>query len=153
MAGGGTSSVTGTPGLSGGIGGAAPGLTGGPATGGAPAPAGSAPAAANANPLLGGLQPGGSDTNTDTLRIIPDAAEQRGAGLRHRPARTTRSRRCCARSTSCRLQVRIDAVIAEVTLNDNLQYGTQFFFKAGGINGILATPRSQTRQPTPRRPA
>ncbi len=35
------------------------------------------------------------------------------------------------------LQVRIDAVIAEVTLNDNLQYGTQFFFKAGGINGIL----------------
>ena len=35
------------------------------------------------------------------------------------------------------LQVRIDAVIAEVTLNDNLQYGTQFFFKSGGINGIL----------------
>ncbi len=37
------------------------------------------------------------------------------------------------------LQVRIDAVIAEVTLNDALQYGTQFFFKAGGINGILNT--------------
>ena len=37
------------------------------------------------------------------------------------------------------LQVRIDAVIAEVTLNDNLQYGTQFFFKSGGINGILNT--------------
>ena len=35
------------------------------------------------------------------------------------------------------LQVRIDAVIAEVTLNDNLQYGTQFFFQSGGINGIL----------------
>ena len=30
------------------------------------------------------------------------------------------------------LQVRIDAVIAEVQLNDNLQYGTQFFFKSGG---------------------
>ncbi len=28
------------------------------------------------------------------------------------------------------LQVRIDAAIAEVTLNDSLQYGTQFFFKA-----------------------
>jgi general secretion pathway protein D len=36
------------------------------------------------------------------------------------------------------LQVRIDAVIAEVTLNDNLQYGTQFFFRSGGINGILS---------------
>jgi general secretion pathway protein D len=35
------------------------------------------------------------------------------------------------------MQVRIDATIAEVTLNDTLQYGTQFFFKAGGINGIL----------------
>jgi general secretion pathway protein D len=35
------------------------------------------------------------------------------------------------------LQVRIDATIAEVTLNDQLQYGTQFFFKAGGINAIL----------------
>ena len=34
------------------------------------------------------------------------------------------------------LQVRIDATIAEVTLNDNLNYGTQFFFKAG-INGAL----------------
>jgi general secretion pathway protein D len=36
------------------------------------------------------------------------------------------------------LQVRIDAVIAEVQLNDNLQYGTQFFFKSGGLNGILS---------------
>ena len=35
------------------------------------------------------------------------------------------------------LQVRIDAVIAEVTLNDNLQYGTQFFFKSRGVNVIL----------------
>ena len=36
------------------------------------------------------------------------------------------------------LQVRIDATIAEVTLNDVLQYGTQWFFKSGGINGILS---------------
>ena len=35
------------------------------------------------------------------------------------------------------LQVRIDAVIAEVSLNDSLNYGTQFFFKNGGINGAL----------------
>ena len=31
------------------------------------------------------------------------------------------------------LQVRIDATIAEVTLNDNLRYGTQFLFGGGGI--------------------
>jgi general secretion pathway protein D len=35
------------------------------------------------------------------------------------------------------LQVRIDATIAEVQLNDALQYGTQFFFHSGGINGML----------------
>ena len=35
------------------------------------------------------------------------------------------------------MQVRIDAIIAEVTLNDSLQYGTQFFFKSGGVNGVL----------------
>jgi len=36
------------------------------------------------------------------------------------------------------LQVRIDAIIAEVDLNDALQYGTQFYFQAGGINGALS---------------
>jgi len=36
------------------------------------------------------------------------------------------------------LQVRIDATIAEVTLNDNLQYGTQFFFNGGGLVGALS---------------
>ena len=35
------------------------------------------------------------------------------------------------------LQVRIDAVIAEVTLNDNLQYGTQFLFKGGTLSTAL----------------
>ncbi len=36
-------------------------------------------------------------------------------------------------------QVRIDATIAEVTLNDNLKYGTQFFFQNGGIASTLST--------------
>jgi general secretion pathway protein D len=40
------------------------------------------------------------------------------------------------------LQVRIDATIAEVTLNDALQYGTQFYFKNGGINGLLSSATS-----------
>ncbi len=36
------------------------------------------------------------------------------------------------------LQVEIDAVIAEVDLTDQLQYGVQFFFKSGGLSGILS---------------
>ena len=32
------------------------------------------------------------------------------------------------------LQVLIEAVIAEVTLNDDLRYGTQFFFKSHNVN-------------------
>ena len=45
------------------------------------------------------------------------------------------------------LQVRIDATIAEVTLNDNLQYGTQFFFKNGGISGLLTQGTTNTTNP------
>ncbi len=40
------------------------------------------------------------------------------------------------------LQVMIEAVIAEVTLNDTLQYGTQFFFKSRGVNIINSTATS-----------
>ncbi|HLZ67817.1 MAG TPA: type II secretion system secretin GspD [Aliidongia sp.] len=36
------------------------------------------------------------------------------------------------------LQVRIDATIAEVTLTDQLKYGTQFFFNSGGLQGALS---------------
>ncbi len=41
------------------------------------------------------------------------------------------------------LQVRIDATIAEVTLNDALQYGIEYFF-AAGVNGLLSN--NGTRQ-------
>ena len=49
------------------------------------------------------------------------------------------------------LQVLIEAVIAEVTLNDNLRYGTQFFFKSHNVNiatsnfsGNVVTPLAAT---------
>ena len=43
------------------------------------------------------------------------------------------------------LQVLIEATIAEVTLNDNLQYGTQFFLKSGKFAATLgATPATPT---------
>ena len=38
------------------------------------------------------------------------------------------------------LQVLIEATIAEVTLNDDLQYGTQFFLKTGHIAQTLGAP-------------
>jgi general secretion pathway protein D len=95
-----------------------------------------APPAGGANPLLGGLEPGGGEQRTDTLRVIPD--DQNNAILVYGTEREQGTVEAMLRKIDILpLQVRIDAVIAEVTLNDNLQYGTQFFFKAGGINGIL----------------
>jgi general secretion pathway protein D len=104
----------------------------GGAPGGQPAPS------AGANPLLGGLEPGGSEQSTDTLRVIPD--DQNNSVLVFGTEQELGTMEAMLRKIDILpLQVRIDAVIAEVTLNDNLQYGTQFFFKSGGINGILNT--------------
>jgi general secretion pathway protein D len=103
------------------------------------------PPGAEANPLLGGLEPGQGETGTDTLRIIPD--DQNNSILAYGTDRELGTIEAMLRKIDLLpLQVRIDAVIAEVTLNDNLQYGTQFFFRSGGINGILnnatSTPAS-----------
>jgi general secretion pathway protein D len=91
-----------------------------------------------ANPLQGGLDSGGGmATNTDTLRIIPDP--QNNALLIYGNRSETGTVEAMLRKVDILpLEVRIDAVIAEVTLNDALQYGTQFFFKSGGINGALS---------------
>jgi general secretion pathway protein D len=103
---------------------------------------GQAPAA-GANPLLGGLEPGGGEQTTDTLRVIPD--DQNNAVLVYGTEREVGTMEAMLRKIDILpLQVRIDAVIAEVTLNDQLQYGTQFFFKSGGINGILNTGSTTT---------
>ncbi|MDR3529067.1 MAG: secretin N-terminal domain-containing protein, partial [Rhodopila sp.] len=104
--------------------------------------------AAGANPLLGGLEPGGGEMgNTDTLRVIPD--DQNNAVLVYGTARELATMEAMLRKIDILpLQVRIDAVIAEVTLNDNLQYGTQFFFRSGGINGILSTATATPPNPS-----
>jgi general secretion pathway protein D len=99
--------------------------------------------AGGANPLLGGLEPGGAEQNTDSLRVIPD--DQNNAVLVYGTEREVGTMEAMLRKIDILpLQVRIDAVIAEVTLNDQLQYGTQFFFKAGGLNGILNTGSATT---------
>jgi general secretion pathway protein D len=149
QAGGGTSSSL--SGLSGGIGGTTtPG--GGTSLGGAtpggtqgtmgaqnvPAAGGAQQAASDANPLLGGLGGGNTTDVTDSIRIIPD--EQNNALMIYATPREQEAIVAMLHKVDILpLEVRIDATIAEVTLNDALQYGTQWFFKSGGVNGVLSS--------------
>ncbi len=95
------------------------------------------------NPLFGGLDPTGGSSSSqsagtpelNTLRII--ANPQNNAVLVYSTPQETETVEAMLRKIDIMpLQVRIDATIAEVSLNDSLAYGTQFFFKAG-INGAL----------------
>jgi general secretion pathway protein D len=137
----GSAGTLGASSLSGGISGATVGQGGSQQTAGGPQGAGQSSSrqpAPTANPLLGGLEQGGSDQGTESLRVIPD--DQNNSVLVYGTASELATMDAMLRKIDILpLQVRIDAVIAEVTLNDNLQYGTQFFFKSGGINGILST--------------
>jgi len=91
------------------------------------------------NPLLGGLDSSGTggSHDTNTLRILSNA--QHNAVLVYGTDQESDNiEQMMRRIDVMPLQVRIDAVVAEVQLNDALQYGTQFFFKSGGINGVLS---------------
>ncbi len=124
----------------GGLGGGPPGLSagqpGGP-SGGPPPDNGGGQPGGSANPLLGGLDPsGGGATDPNSIRIIPNP-QNNALVLYATPNEKDAIEKMLRKIDILPLQVRIDATIAEVTLNDTLQYGTQFFFKSGGINGIL----------------
>jgi len=129
-------------GLGGGSGGLGGGFSGGgglsSSLGNAPSgPATPPPAApaAGGNPLLGGLDPA-EGAGADTMRIIPNT--QSNALLVYATPHENETVETMLRKLDILpLQVRIDATIAEVTLNDALQYGTQFFFRAG-IQGALS---------------
>jgi general secretion pathway protein D len=106
------------------------------------------PARNPVNPLLGGLEPAsspgsglantgtGTDTGTEGIRIIPNG-ENNAVLIYATPQERDTIDAMLRKIDILPLQVRIDATIAEVTLNDTLRYGTQFFFKNGGINGAL----------------
>ncbi len=107
------------------------------------APAQGQPPAAAANPLLGGLEPGGGENAPEAMRIIPNP--QNNALLIYAtPQERDEVEATLRRLDILPLQVRIDAVIAEVTLNDQLQYGTQFFFTSGEFNSVLSTAAAST---------
>ncbi|MEA2739935.1 MAG: ral secretion pathway protein, partial [Acetobacteraceae bacterium] len=144
--GGGSAGASGRGGLSGGMSGGQ-GQFGGGQPGG-PGQPGQPPPPAGANPLLGGLDQGGGSVATDALRVIPD--DQNNSVLVYGTQRELDTMEAMLRKIDILpLQVRIDAVIAEVTLNDALQYGTQFFFKSGGINAILNTAAVATTPANP----
>ncbi len=90
-----------------------------------------------ANPLLGGLDPSETAGTPDDMRII--SSPQNNALLIYGTRQELDTVEATLRKLDILpLQVRIDATIAEVTLNDTLRYGTQFFFKSGGLNGALS---------------
>jgi general secretion pathway protein D len=105
------------------------------------------PPPGGANPLPGGLAQGSGEQDADTLRVIPD--DQNNSVLVYGTEQELGAMEAMLRKIDLLpLQVRIDAVIAEVTLNDALQYGTQFFFKSGGINGVLSNAQATPASPT-----
>ncbi len=122
-----------TPGLVPAAAGTGQGMSAG--TGQASVGAGAAPAAAN--PLLGGLDQTASAGARNSMRIIPN--DQNNALLVYATPTEYGTLEAMLRKIDILpFQVKIDATIVEVDLNDALQYGTQFFFRAGGINGILS---------------
>jgi general secretion pathway protein D len=143
----GSSSSTGSSGGAGGI----TGLGGASGIGGViGSSVTSAPAASNtggtggtaAGALLGPLSASGStSSNADAMRIIPD--NQNNSLLIYASAvEDDRINAMLDKIDITPVEVRIDAIIAEVDLDTALQYGTQFFFKSGGINAVLSTGTS-----------
>ncbi len=142
----GSSGSSGTSGIGGGLSSSSSSTSLGGSSGQSASGTGQQDASQNpANPLLGGLEPSGSgsgsgsssqDNNPNAIRIIPNG-ENNAVLIYATPQERDTIEAMLRKIDILPLQVRIDAVIAEVTLNDTLKYGTQFFFKAGGVNGAL----------------
>jgi general secretion pathway protein D len=93
-----------------------------------------------------------AEENTNTIRIIPNY--KNNAILFYATAdEAVTIEGMMHKIDIVPLQVRIDATIAEVTLNDNLKYGTQFFFKNGGLTGELSDKASGAINATTGAPA
>jgi len=91
-----------------------------------------------ASALLGPLSSGaGAAGATDSMRIIPDP-DNNSLLVYATAAEDDRVNAMLDEVDIAPVEVRIDATIAEVDLDGALQYGTQFFFKSGGINAVLS---------------
>jgi general secretion pathway protein D len=104
--------------------------TGGPESGGSAASA-----------LLGPLSATSGGATTDAIRIIPDN-QNNSLLIYATAAEDDQIEAMLGKIDLSPVEVRIDATIAEVDLDNALQYGTQFFFKSGDINAVLSTGTS-----------
>jgi general secretion pathway protein D len=136
-------SSSGSGGGLGGLGGSSSGLgggLGGTSSGGSGTPVSSSSASSTgSNPLLGGISNngGGGSTDTNAMRIIPNP--DNNAILIYATGQEEDTVEAMLHKIDILpLQVRIDAIIAEVTLNDSLNYGTQFFFRHHSVNAGLS---------------
>jgi general secretion pathway protein D len=89
----------------------------------------------------GGEEGGGGETNT--IRILSNKTNN-ALMIYATPAEESTIEAMLHKVDIVPLQVRIDATIAEVTLNDNLKYGTQFFLDYGGVQGLLSASANVT---------
>jgi general secretion pathway protein D len=96
-----------------------------------------------ASALLGPLSQTAGTQTTDEIRIIPDL--QNNSLLIYGTAEEDdKINAMLSKIDISPVEVRIDATIAEVDLDNALQYGTQFFFKSGDINAVLSTANVTT---------
>jgi general secretion pathway protein D len=129
-------------------GGSTGGLFGGGGTtgsGGQGTPSRPGASSTGSNPLLGGITDsgGGGSAGADAMRVIPNP--DNNAILIYGTGEEEDTVEAMLRKIDILpLQVRIDAIIAEVTLNDNLNFGTQFYFRHHGINGGLSNQTVQS---------
>lgn len=141
-----SSSALGTPSLLGG-GSSGSGTSSGSSAFGSPSSSSSSGGdnSASTESLSSSSQSGGSQQN-NAMRIIPN--KQNNALLIFAtPEEESSVESMLHKIDIIPLQVRIDATIAEVDLNDQLQYGTQFYFRnlglsSGGVTNTVTTPAS-----------
>ena len=148
-----TGGLSGLTGGAGGAGGASPGLTGG--AGASPNSNSPASGAEGANPRTAAAQFGG--VPVAALNSELNALGQGGSGgpqlpnvritadllnnsvlIYARPDEYKLIERTLIQLDRPKLQVAIDVTIAEVTLNDQLNYGVQFFLSGGAISNTVS---------------
>ncbi len=125
----GAGGTSGTSGATGGLGAAIPSPT--LTAGGGPQPA--------SEPLSPETGAGGGGGNENRIRIIANRVNN-ALLIFATPSEYTVIEGMLRKIDIVPLQVLIEATIAEVDLNDQLQYGTQFFFKTDHFAETLGTP-------------
>jgi general secretion pathway protein D len=94
-------------------------------------------------PATAPLSPGTSPETKDQIRIIADQTNN-ALMIYATPQEYSMIQGLLSKIDILPLQVEINAVIAEVTLNSQLQYGVQFYFKNGGLSALLSQNSSTT---------